>query len=236
MDVWKGLEKERIIRTLASSKVFTLRYGGSAHDGHGKAESEFGQEGVVLGSPPRDDPLGEVLEAKPSALDPWRGDTSQTTLYTEAKTVYEQGNDRAIIQRNEVAKSAYLPDPPPEDRYRTFDDFSQIDPTISTTAAGPLPEQQPDAVCGCCGSLQISYKPSQDVISCDDCFTPYQPNDSTLPGWDLGRPRSTDQSLSPAGRLDTSRSELGNHASWPDLTTSSSYGNDVDDFSWFMAS
>ena len=76
----------------------------------------------------------------------------------------------------------------------------------------------------------------QGVVSCKTCFTPYQPNNYTLPAWDSGQYRSTDQSFDPASGLDTSQGDLVNYASWPDVTTSSGYGNDIDDFSWFMAS
>ena len=225
MDLWKGLDKENVIAGFLNT---IHRYG----DGN----AQFPPENPYVSVVDVCYSLGETSIGISTALHPRRGDTSQTTLYTEANTVSEQGNDRVIVQRNEVAKSAYLPDQPPEDRNWKISDISEIDSTISTTTADPLPEQQPDAVCGWCGSFQISYKPSQGVVSCDDCFTIYQAKDSGAPGWDFGHHQSTDQSSNPANGLDCSQGDLVDYASWPDVTASSGYGNDVDDFSWFMAS
>lgn len=224
VDLWKGLDKEKVIAGLLDT---IDRYG----DGNAHFTLEKPYVSDVHGYS-----FGDTFIGISTILDQRRGDTSQTTLYTEANTVSEQGSDCAIITRNEAAKSAYFPDPPPEDRYWTVSDISEINPTISTTTAGPLPEQQPEAVCGWCGSFQISYKPSQGVVLCDDCFTPYQADDSKIPGWDFGHPQSTDQSSNPANGLDCSQGELVDYASWRDVTTSNSFGGDIDDFSWFMAS
>ena len=161
---------------------------------------------------------------------------SQPKLYTKADLVSGQENKWPIVQRHANTKSPYLPDTQPEDGYWTFDHHNRISPAISPNTVPSLPKLQPDAFCGWCGSFQISYKPSQGVVSCDICFTPYQPNDSTLPAWDYGQYRSRKQSFDLASGLDTSQSELVNHASWPDVTASDSYGGDIDDFSWFMAS
>ena len=260
MGIGEGMNKEDIIRDCISrvgkstplhpeseSKPFadndsyhTMDNHFSDHNYHGSIDNSINRNPMIAdntssGPTKRpDQTLEETLAGAPIAFDPWNGDISQSTLYTEADTVAEQENNWGIVQA--IAKSPYLPNTQPEDRYWVYNNRNQIGPTISTGTAALLPEQQPDAVCGWCGSFQTSYKPSQGVVLCDICSSQYELNDFTASGWGLGECRSTDQSFNPASGLNTSQSELVNYASWPDVTTSGSYGGDIDDFSWFMAS
>ncbi len=214
----------------------------SSPEYHGKADDSFDQRLMITVNTLHgltkhcDQPLEETLAVIPPALNQRKRNISQPTLYTEADTVSEPKNDWGIVQSHANARFPYSPDSRPEDRYWTFSDHNQIDPAISTTSAASLPALQSDTVCSWCGCLQISYKPSQGIVSCDTCFTPYQPDDFTASGRDLGEYQSTDQSFNPASGLDTSPGDLVDYASRPDIPLSSSYGNDLDDFSWFMAS
>ena len=157
-------------------------------------------------------------------------------LYAEAGNVSELEAGWGTVQRHATAIYPYLPDTQPEDRYRTFSDHDQIGHATTPNTAPSIHELQLHTVCGLCGSMQTSYKSTQGVFSCDICSTPYHPNDFTTAGWDLGGCQSTDQFFNPAIGLDTSQCELVNYPSWPDATASNSYGGDIDDFSWFMAS
>ena len=262
MDIWEGLDKESFIRGLSSiawiekplhpdfeskphasnNSSHTLNIPFSVHNGHGKADNSFNQssgsaENTSRGPIKRRDHLLEETSAEIFiSFHSGRGDISQSTFCTEPDAVSKQEKNWAIVQGHANPKSLYLLDTQPVDRYRTFSDHDHIDHGISPNTAPPLRELQADTFCGWCGSFQISYKPSQGVVSCDICFTPYQLNNPTLPGWDPGQYRSTDQSFNPASGVDTSQGDSTNYAPWPDVTTSSSYGNDIDDFSWFMAS
>ncbi|KAK0508393.1 hypothetical protein JMJ35_009477 [Cladonia borealis] len=181
-------------------------------------------------------PLEKTSETTPPTLDQRKGDISQPKTYMKADAVSELKNDSRIVQRHATTRSPYLADPEPEDRYWTFGDHNEIDPAISTSSAVLLPELQPDTICTWCGCLQISYKPSQGVVSCDGCFTPYQPNDLAAAGWGLGEYGSTEPSFDPPSGVDYSQGELMTYASRPEVTASGSQGNDLDDFSWFMGS
>ena len=169
-------------------------------------------------------------------LDPWKGNTSQMTPYTKISTVSRKGNAGVIIRRHATAESLYQPNTQPEDTYWTSNIGNEIGPANSVTTAASLPELQTDTVCGWCGSVQTSYKPVQGVVLCDICLPQYQHNDLTASGWDIAQPQSTDQSFNPASGLDSFLGDSTNVALWPDATASSSHGNDIDDFSWFMAS
>lgn len=256
VDIWNGLDKEKVIRSFTSnletstpldfepeSKPYGSNFAShTMHDrfsslnGHGKAGNSFNRGSMVPENTSRaatehcNQPLEETSVIVPPAGDQRKGELNRTKLCAEADTVSEQEVDWGIVQRHLTAKFQ------PEDRYWILTDYSHTGRTISTIAAAPLAEQQPDAACGWCGSFQISYKPSQGVVSCDICSTPYQQNTPTPSGWDPGQYRSTDRSLIPASGLDTSQGDSTNAASWPDVTRWSSYGNDIDDFSWFMAS
>ena len=74
------------------------------------------------------------------------------------------------------------------------------------------------------------------MVSCDGCFTPYQPNDLAAAGCGLGEFGSTEPSYNPPCGLNDFQGDLVNYDSRPEITTSGSQGNDLDDFSWFMAS
>ena len=184
----------------------------------------------------RDQPLERTSETMPLDLDQRKGDISQPTLYMRADAVSEPNNDCGIVQRHATAKPLYLADFQPEVSHWTFGDNDEIDPSISTCAAVFPPELQPDTVCSWCGCLRISYKPSQGVVSCDDCFTPYEPDDLTATGCGFGEYGSTEISFKPASGLNDFQGDLVNHALRPEVTASGSQGNDLDDFSWFMGS
>ena len=185
---------------------------------------------------PRDQPLEETSQVIPPALVQRKGEISQPTLYNEADIVSEPKNDGRSVQRHATARSPCLADPQPEDGYWAFGEYNEIDPAISTgNAIFPL-ELQPDTVCSWCGCLQNSYKPSQGFISCDNCLAPYQQNDLAAAGWGLGEYRSTEPLFNPPSGLNSLQSEWVNHALRPEVTTLGSHGNDLDDFSWFMAS
>ena len=184
----------------------------------------------------RDQHLEETSKTIPPALDQRKRDISHPTLDMNADTVFERKNDCGIIQRHANARYPYVVDPQPEDRHSTFGDHNEIDPAISTTTAAPLPGLQSNTFCSRCGCLRTSYKPSQGLVSCDGCFTPYQSNDLAAACWGLGNHRSIEPSFDPPSGLSDYQSELGNHALTPEITTLGSHGNDLDDFSWFMAS
>ena len=185
---------------------------------------------------PRDQPLEETSQVIPPALVQLKGEISQPTLHNEADIVSEPKNDGGSIQRHATARSPCLADPQPEDGDWAFGEYNEIDPAISTGTAVFPPELQPDTVCSWCGCLQNSYKPSQGVISCDGCFTPYQPNDLATAGWGLKRSRISEPSFDSPSGLNNFQGDLVNHASSPQVTTLGSHGNDLEDFSWFMAS
>ena len=256
MDFWKDPDKEKIIRCFTSlvwakidskprgsnSSNQTMHKYSSGRSDHGKADTSFEQRSMTTANTSsgpterRDHRLEGTATAIPIASQPWKGDISRPALYIEDNTVSEQDNNWGIVQGHANGKSPYFPDPSPDDR-RPISDQYQIDPTKSIDTTVSLPLLQPDTVCGLCGSLQASYKPSPGVVLCDICSSQYQLNDLTALGLGLGEYRSTDQSFHPASELDTShQGDSTNHASWPDVTTSSGYGNDIDDFSWFMAS
>ena len=174
--------------------------------------------------------LKEKSAAVPPALDQRKGDIiGQATSYIEPNTVSVQENDWKVVPKQANAKSRYL-------RHWTFAHHHMIKPAKSTTTVAPLPKLQPDTVCGRCGCLQISYKPSRGVVSCDRCFTPYQQNDLAAAGWGLEEYRSTEPAFDPPSGLSDFQGDLVNHALTPEVTTLGSHGNDLDDFSWFMAS
>lgn len=209
---------------------------------HGKADNSLDQRSMfaveTFGglTERRDQLLEEASQVTPLALDGGEGEIGQPTFHNEADIVYEPKNDWGSIQRHATAKSPCLTDPQPKDRHWTFSDHNEVDPPISATSAAPLPVQQPDTVCSRCGCLRISYKPSHGVLSCDRCFSPYQPNDFTARGWNFGEYQSTDQYSNSASGLDNTQGELMNNASGPEITTSGTHGHNLDDFSWFMAS
>ncbi len=214
----------------------------SSRKGHGKADDSVNQQSMTAENTSRspskrhDQPLEETSQAVPPALDQREGDISQSTLYTEVNTMSEPKKDWGIVQRHTTAKSPYVAEPRPEDRYWTLSDHNELEPALITTTAASLSELQPDAVCSWCGCLWISYKPSQGVVSCDRCFTPHQPYSSTASGWDIGEYQNTDQSFNSASGPKNPQGDLVNYASRPEVTTSGSHGNDLDDFLWFMAS
>ena len=260
MGIWEGMDKEKILKSITSVTVVfpplclepesmphasnnfihTMHKRFSGRDGHGQAGNYLSQGSTVAKNSVLclrercKQPLEETSAAIPTTLRP--RSISQPMLYTKADTVSERENDWPIVQRHANAKCPLLAEANPEDGCWTFDHHNQISPAISPDTIPSLPKLEPDAFRGWCGSFRTSFKPSEGVVSCDICFTPYQPTSSTLPGWDLGQLRSTDQSFHPAGELDALQDDSTNHAAWPDVTTSSSYGNDIDDFSWFMAS
>ena len=184
----------------------------------------------------RDQPLEKVLERIPPPLDQRQGEIGEPTLYLKADTVSERKYDRGIVQRHATAKPLYLADFQPEVSHWAFSDNDEIDPSISTRAAVFLPELQPDTVCNWCGCLRISYKPLQGVVSCDDCFTTYEPDDLTAAGCGLGEYGSTDISFDPPSELNDFQGDSVNYALRPEITASGSQGNDLNDFSWFMGS
>ena len=234
---FENIDKEAFIRNIASFA------GSSTLLHHDKTDNSVEELLTAVTTPVRgstihsQESLKEKSAAIPPAPDQRKGDTSgQPTLYTEANTVSEQENDWTVVQKDANAKSPYLPDSASEDRYWTVSHQNQNNPAISTTTVAPLPESQPDTVCGWCGCLQISYKPSHGVVSCDRCFTPYEPNDLTASAWNHGEYQSTDQPLSPANGLGSSHGEIVDYAARPEVTTWGSQGNDLDDLSWFIAS
>ena len=184
----------------------------------------------------RDQPLEKTSDAIPPALDQRTGDISQPTLYVKADDVSELKIDYGIVQRHATAKSSYLADSQPEDSHWTFSGHDKIDFSTSTSTAVVLPELQRDTICGWCACLQISYKPSQGVVSCGSCFTPYQPNDLAAMGWDLEENQIAEPSVNLPSGLNDDQGDLVNHASRPEVTTLGSHGNELEDFSWFMAS
>ena len=184
---------------------------------------------------PRDQPLEETSQVIPPALVQLK-EISQPTLYNEADIVSEPKTNGGSVQRHATAGSPCLADPQPEDGFWAFGDYNEIDPVISTGTAVFPPELQPDTVCSWCGCLLNSYKPSQGVISCDDCLAPYQPNDLAAAGWGLGEYRSTEPLLNPPSAPNNLQGEWVNHALRPEVPTLGSHGNDLGDFSWFMAS
>ena len=183
-----------------------------------------------------DRPLKETSETTPPVLDQRKGDISQPTLYMKADAESEPENDCGIVQRHATAKPLYLPDLQPEVSPWTVSDHDEIDPSISTSAPVFLPELQPDTACSWCGCLQFSYKPSQGVVSCDGCFTSYHPNDLTAVFCGLGEYGSTEISFDPLSGLNDFQGDLVNYEPRPEITTPSTRGNDLDDFSWFMVS
>ena len=227
MDAWDDLDKEGIIGALTSNGNF-----GFSLDVYSEVpSSSLGDRTEYC-----DHSVGEMVGGVPTALDPRRGDSSQMTLCTEVSTVSGHENNRAIAQRYSTAVSPYQPNTQPEDTYWTSDSGNEIGPADSVTTAAPVPELQTDTVCAWCGSVLIFYEPLQGMVLCDICLPQYQQNDLTASGWDLAQPRSTDQSIIPASGLDYPQGDSTNYASWPDVTASSGYGGDIDDFSWFMAS
>ena len=223
MDACDRLDKEGIIGAL------NFRF---------RLDANFKVPGFSLGDLTKncDHSVGETVGGIPTGSDSRRGNTSQMTPCTEISTVSMKGNDRAIVQRHSTAESPYLPNTLPEDMCRTSNIGNEIGPAILVTTAAPLPELQTDTVCGWCGSVQTSYKQVQGVVLCDICLSQYQQNDLTAAGWDLGQPRSMDQSFNLTSELEPFQGDSTNFASWPDVTTSSGYGGDIDDFSWFIAS
>ena len=177
-----------------------------------------------------DQPPEKTSDVIPPALDQLTRDISQPTLYMEADDASELKIDYGIIQRHATAEFPYLADSRPEDSHWASSGREKIDFSTSSTAV-VLPELQPDTICGWCGCLQISYKPSQGVVSCDGCFTPYQPNDLAATGWDLEEYRRTEPSVSLQSGLHNNQGDLVNHASRPEVTTLGSHGNDLEDLS-----
>ena len=227
---------------ISNSSSYIIGSHFSSPKGHSKADIFSNQRSSIAMktfhrlTEPRDQPLEETSQVIPPALVQRKGEISQPTLYNEADIVSEPKTNGGSVQRHATARSPYLGDPQPEDGDWAFGEYNDIDPPISATSAAPLPVLQPDTVCSWCGCLQMSYKPSHSVLSCDRCFSPYQPNDVTARGWNFGEYQSTDQYPNSASGLDSSQGELMNYASRPEITTSGTHGHDLDDFSWFMAS
>ena len=184
----------------------------------------------------RDQPLETTSESIPPTLYQRKEDISQPTLYMKADAVSEPKNVCGIVQRHTTTKPLYLTHLQPEISHWTFIDYDGMDPSISASGAIFLPVIQPDTVCNWCGCLQYSYKSSQGVVSCDGCHMPYQPNDLVAADWGLEQYRSTETSSNPPSGLNDFQGDLVSHASRPEVTASGSEGNDLDDFSWFMAS
>ena len=210
--------------------------------GHCKANNSSNQYSVATminfhdPTKRRDQPLEKTSETIPPALDQRERDSSQFTLYMTADAESEPENDCGIVQRYATAKPLYLPDLQPEVSPWTVSDHDEIDPSISTSAPVFLPELQPDTACSWCGCLQFSYQPLQGVVSCDGCLTPNQPNDLATVGWGLGEYRNSEPSFNPPSGLNNFQGDLANYAPRLEATASGSQGNDLDDFSWFMAS
>ena len=211
------------------------------YKGHSKADNFFSQHPMAAvntfndSTKSRDQHPEETSEAITPTLDQRKGDISQPILYMKADTVSEPKNDCGIVQRHATAKSSYLADLQPEDSHWTFSDRNEIEPTISTSTAVFLPKLSPDTVCTRCGCLQISHNQWVDAVSCDGVI-PYQPNNLAAAGWGLEKYRSTEPYFNPPGGLNNTQGGLVNHALRPEVTTSDSPENDLDDFSWFMAS
>ena len=184
----------------------------------------------------RDQPPETTSESILPTLDQRKGDISQHTLYMKADAVSERKNDCEVVQRTATTKPLYLTDLQPAISHWTFIDYDGIDPSISTSAAVFFPELPPDTVCSWCGCLQFSYKPSQGAVSCDGCFTPYQPNDLAAADRGLEEYRSTEPPFNLPSGFNDFQGDLVNYDSRPEITTSASQGNDLEDFSWFMGS
>ena len=234
---FEKLDSEVFIRHLTSFA------GSSTLSHHGKTDNSVEERPMTVANPVRGSTIyfPEFLKEKSAAihpvLDQRKGDIiGRPTPHNKANTVSEQENDWTVVQQHGNAKSTYLPESPSENRYWTFSHHNQINPAISTSTVTPLPELQPDTICGLCGCLPISYKASHGMVSCDRCFTPYQPTDLTASGWNLGEYQSTDQTFNPANGLDSSLGDMVDDVSGPEVTTWGSHGNDLDEFSWSLAS
>ena len=208
-------------------------------NGHGGAGNSFNQGTIVAKNTSRhatehcNQPLEKTSAILPPVRDQRRRKFNRTMLYAEADTVFEPEVAWGIVQRYATAIYPHLPDTQPEDSHWTFSDHNPIGHAIPPNTAPSLHEPQTHTVCGWCGSFQISYKPSQGVVSCDICSTPYHANGFTPASWDLEPPRSTVNSINFSSWFDSFQGDSTNFASWPDVATSNSYGNDMDDFLWF---
>ena len=184
----------------------------------------------------RDQPPEKTSEAIIPVLGQRKDDFGQLTSYIEVDTASVPKNDCSMVQRHANAKSPHVVDPQSENRRWTFGDHIEIDPAVSTTTAAPFPGLQSDTFCSWCGCLQNLYKPSQGLVSCDGCFTPCQSSDLAAARWDLEDCRSTEPSFDPPSGLSDLQGDLENHALTPEVTSMGTYGNDPNDFSWFMSS
>ena len=218
MNVWDDLDNEGIIEALIVKGNF-----GFPVDTLPKVPGPLGLS------------LRQMAGGIPTTSELWR-DFNQRTLHTIIVTISRHENDRAIAQRDSTAVCPSQPNTQPEDRHWTSNSGNEIGPANSVTTAASISELQTDTVCGWCGSVQTCYKPMQGVVLCDTCLPQYLQNDLTASGWDTGQPESTDQFYNLTSGLDSFQGDSMNLAAWPDVTKSNSYGNDIDDFSWFMAS